>query len=443
MARELGMRVLARECAEIAELIVAARAAEPAARVAGARDRAPRASVRLLGRARAAADHRRDRPAGDRGRRRSARARLQERSGRRRGRSGGAGRARLRGSAPALRAGRAARGGRERRDRALVPGAPARVGERSLCGGRARRARTSSWRRRIERAAAGAFAVSSLPHRGLCLTCPGRAGLCSWEETQTLRADPQRPACRGAARSQRTPEPRIFGLRLQSIESREPAGLQRLSTATLSGSASGARLPAPRWACPHWTARLCPGCTAPREHFHELRTPSSRQRPSDSTTPASSTTRAASGMVARLDNVPTHEVVARAITALENLEHRGATGADPCTGDGAGILMQMPDELLRAVVDFELPPAGRLRRADVLPADRRGGARAPGGAARADRARRGPAAARLARGADRPRADGRGRGRLPAGDPPAVRRRRRRAAHAEARRRTRSSASST
>ena len=64
------------------------------------------------------------------------------------------------------------------------------------------------------------------------------------------------------------------------------------------------------------------------------------------------------GMVARLDNVPTHEVITRAITALENLEHRGATGADPCTGDGAGILMQMPDELLRAVVDFELPPPG-------------------------------------------------------------------------------------
>jgi glutamate synthase domain-containing protein 2/glutamate synthase domain-containing protein 1/glutamate synthase domain-containing protein 3 len=65
------------------------------------------------------------------------------------------------------------------------------------------------------------------------------------------------------------------------------------------------------------------------------------------------------GMVARLDNLPTHEVVARAITALENLEHRGANGADPRTGDGAGILMQMPDELLRAAVDFELPPPGR------------------------------------------------------------------------------------
>ena len=64
------------------------------------------------------------------------------------------------------------------------------------------------------------------------------------------------------------------------------------------------------------------------------------------------------GMVARLDNQPTHEVVTRAITALENLEHRGATGADPCTGDGAGILMQMPDELFRAVAPFELPAAG-------------------------------------------------------------------------------------
>jgi glutamate synthase domain-containing protein 2/glutamate synthase domain-containing protein 1/glutamate synthase domain-containing protein 3 len=65
------------------------------------------------------------------------------------------------------------------------------------------------------------------------------------------------------------------------------------------------------------------------------------------------------GMVARLDNCPTHEVIVQAIGALENLEHRGASGADPTTGDGAGILMQMPDELLRAVVDFELPEPGR------------------------------------------------------------------------------------
>ncbi|GAC1486939.1 MAG: glutamate synthase-related protein [Solirubrobacteraceae bacterium] len=64
-------------------------------------------------------------------------------------------------------------------------------------------------------------------------------------------------------------------------------------------------------------------------------------------------------LVARLDNQPTHEVVQRAIRALENLEHRGAAGADPKTGDGAGMLLQMPDEFFRGVLDFELPPAGR------------------------------------------------------------------------------------
>jgi glutamate synthase domain-containing protein 2/glutamate synthase domain-containing protein 1/glutamate synthase domain-containing protein 3 len=65
------------------------------------------------------------------------------------------------------------------------------------------------------------------------------------------------------------------------------------------------------------------------------------------------------GMVARLDNQATHEVVARSIQALKNLEHRGASGADPSTGDGAGILMQMPDELFRALAPFELPGPGR------------------------------------------------------------------------------------
>jgi glutamate synthase domain-containing protein 2/glutamate synthase domain-containing protein 1/glutamate synthase domain-containing protein 3 len=63
--------------------------------------------------------------------------------------------------------------------------------------------------------------------------------------------------------------------------------------------------------------------------------------------------------VARLDARPTREVVERSLAALENLEHRGATGADPATGDGAGILMQLPHDFFRAVVDFELPPPGR------------------------------------------------------------------------------------
>ncbi len=65
------------------------------------------------------------------------------------------------------------------------------------------------------------------------------------------------------------------------------------------------------------------------------------------------------GLVARLDARPTHEVIAQAVNALENLEHRGASGADPTTGDGAGILLQMPDELFRAVLDFPLPAPGR------------------------------------------------------------------------------------
>src|SRR6478609_2465713 len=62
--------------------------------------------------------------------------------------------------------------------------------------------------------------------------------------------------------------------------------------------------------------------------------------------------------VARLDARPTHEAVARALTALENLEHRGAAGADADTGDGAGILVQTPDAFLRVVAGLHLPPRG-------------------------------------------------------------------------------------
>ena len=62
--------------------------------------------------------------------------------------------------------------------------------------------------------------------------------------------------------------------------------------------------------------------------------------------------------VARLDREPTHDVVDRGLLAIEHLFHRGATGADPETGDGAGLLLGIPDALLRAAVPFELPPLG-------------------------------------------------------------------------------------
>lgn len=63
-------------------------------------------------------------------------------------------------------------------------------------------------------------------------------------------------------------------------------------------------------------------------------------------------------MVATLRGEPGHDIIALALEALRNLEHRGAIGSDAGTGDGAGILTQMPDAFLRAVTSFELPPVG-------------------------------------------------------------------------------------
>ncbi len=63
--------------------------------------------------------------------------------------------------------------------------------------------------------------------------------------------------------------------------------------------------------------------------------------------------------VARLGRPASHEVVERGLLALDRLEHRGAEGADADTGDGAGILIQVPDEFFRAEAGVELPEAGR------------------------------------------------------------------------------------
>ena len=64
-------------------------------------------------------------------------------------------------------------------------------------------------------------------------------------------------------------------------------------------------------------------------------------------------------MVATLNKVPTHHIVSQALTALRNLEHRGASGAEPDSGDGAGILIRIPDQFYREVTNFELPAAGK------------------------------------------------------------------------------------
>src|SRR5690242_5446551 len=63
-------------------------------------------------------------------------------------------------------------------------------------------------------------------------------------------------------------------------------------------------------------------------------------------------------LVAKLWGEATHAVVEKALDALENLEHRGAEGADPNTGDGAGILMQVPDAFFRGLVGDSLPARG-------------------------------------------------------------------------------------
>ena len=62
--------------------------------------------------------------------------------------------------------------------------------------------------------------------------------------------------------------------------------------------------------------------------------------------------------VAHMRGHRSNELVQTGLQALTNLEHRGATGAEPDTGDGAGILLQVPDRLLRETVDFELPAQG-------------------------------------------------------------------------------------
>ncbi|MGW0070710.1 glutamate synthase subunit alpha, partial [Streptosporangium sandarakinum] len=75
-------------------------------------------------------------------------------------------------------------------------------------------------------------------------------------------------------------------------------------------------------------------------------------------------------MVADVAGRRSHDIVVKALTALCNLDHRGAQGSEPDTGDGAGILTQIPDAFLRAVTGFPLPEAGSYAAGTAfLPAD--------------------------------------------------------------------------
>ena len=63
-------------------------------------------------------------------------------------------------------------------------------------------------------------------------------------------------------------------------------------------------------------------------------------------------------MVATLNKSATHEIVEQGLEALRNLDHRGASGAEVNSGDGAGIMIGIPDEFFRSALGFKLPDVG-------------------------------------------------------------------------------------
>ncbi len=82
-------------------------------------------------------------------------------------------------------------------------------------------------------------------------------------------------------------------------------------------------------------------------------------------------------LVADLQGRASHRLVRSALDALESIAHRGATGAEEATGDGAGILLQQPHDLWQAVVDADLPEPGAYATGLVfLPQDRDDAAKA-------------------------------------------------------------------
>ncbi len=89
------------------------------------------------------------------------------------------------------------------------------------------------------------------------------------------------------------------------------------------------------------------------------------------------------GFVANIKGQKSHDIIIKGIQVLINLTHRGACGCDPETGDGAGVLIQIPHKFFArecAKLGFTLPRAGRVRRRHGLPA---GGAARSGCTAKA------------------------------------------------------------
>lgn len=64
------------------------------------------------------------------------------------------------------------------------------------------------------------------------------------------------------------------------------------------------------------------------------------------------------GFIAHIKGIKSHSIVSQGLQILKNLTHRGATGADPLAGDGAGILIQIPDAFFRQQCNFTLPSPG-------------------------------------------------------------------------------------
>jgi len=78
------------------------------------------------------------------------------------------------------------------------------------------------------------------------------------------------------------------------------------------------------------------------------------------------------GFVAHIKGQKSHDIIERGLEVLENMDHRGATSADNKTGDGAGILMQIPDQYIKEVLKVNIPASGKFGTGLIfLPQDRK------------------------------------------------------------------------